>query len=106
MRVYLVLGCWGREEKEIVMCTGIENQILDISLKSERNLKIVDHLDNVYGMIDRPLYNNVHTAIFSIENAFGETGNLVFQKEKFEVIEDFCILHKKCGIYLRLDMKE
>jgi len=106
MKVCLVLGCWGRERNGIVICSGIENEILDVTVRSGRNLAIVDHLDKQYGMLDRPLYENVHTAIFGVKNKFDEVGKPVFSDAVFQAIEDFCVIHRKCGVYLRLDLKE
>ena len=51
----------------IALCLGCENEILDLSNNTERNIAIADYLDSNYGLFDRPLYNNVHTAVFNIQ---------------------------------------
>jgi len=45
MKVILVLGCWGNQNNGLCLCSGIENEILDLTLKTERNKEIVDYLD-------------------------------------------------------------
>lgn len=106
MNVVLICGCWGREEEGFVSCSGASNIILDLGKNTERNKQIIDFLDNVYKIFDRPLYNNVHTAIFNIQEKFSDKGKPVFKEALFKRIEGFCIQHIKCGLYLRLEMKE
>lgn len=106
MRVCLVFGCWGRKHDNFQMCPGIENEILDITGHTERNIAIAKHLDDVYHLFDRPLYNNVHTAIFSLQENFSQECKPVFSKEYFRHLEGFCIMHAKCGLFLRLRLKE
>lgn len=88
------------------MCGGLVNEILDLTAPSERNTAMADFLDKRYGLFDRPLYANVHTALFSLKNEFEETGRGVFAKGVFELAEQFCVAHAKCGLFLRLEMKE
>ncbi len=106
MTFVLKLGCWGREIKDFTMCKGIENTILVLSNKTSINNDIINFLDNTYGLFDKPLYNNIHTAIFNIQNRFSDVKNSIFNEERFKIIEDFCIFHNKCGLYLRLDMED
>jgi hypothetical protein len=106
MRVYLVFGCWGRKHDDFQVCRGVENEILDITGDTERNIAIAKHLDEVYHLFDRPLYNNVHTALFSIQDKFSQEGKLVFPKTYFGHLEGFCVTHAKCGLFLRLRLKE
>jgi hypothetical protein len=105
MRVYLVLGCWGRKHGEFQMCGGVENEILDITGGTERNAAIAKHLDEVYHLFDRPLYNNVHTVLFSVQDNFSQHGKPVFQKDHYTQLEAFCAMHAKCGLFLRLRLK-
>ena len=106
MRVVLILGCWGREVDGFVCCGGVANEILDITKNSERNLQVAELLDKVYGLFDKPLYNNVHTAIWTIQDKFSSTNNMIFSEKIFKFMEEFCVSHRKCGIYLRLDIKK
>jgi len=106
MKVCLVLGCWGRKHDDFQVCRGVENEVLDITDHTERNTAIAKHLDEVYHLYDRPLYTNVHTALFSLQENFSQRGKPVFPKEYFEHMEGFCVIHAKCGLFLRLRLKE
>lgn len=106
MKLHLVLGCWGREEENFVSCSGISNKILDLTKHSDRNLRIIDYLDNIYKLLDKPLYVNVHTALFNIQDKFSIKGSQVFSTSEFHRIECFCQMHIKCGLYLRLKLEE
>jgi hypothetical protein len=106
MRICLVLGCWGRKHDNFQVCCGVENEILDLTDNSERNTAISKRLDDVYRLFDRPLYNNVHTAIFNLQDNFSQQGQPLFSKEFFIQLEGFCIMHTKCGLFLRLRLKE
>lgn len=106
MRVELILGCWGREQDNFNCCSGTTNVILDITKNTERNVLIAEFLDKVYGLFDKPLYLNVHTALWSLQDKFSDVSNPVFSKKFFKQIEEFCVAHKKCGVYLRLNIKE
>lgn len=106
MRLCLVLGCWGRKHGDFQMCRGAENEILDIGAGTDRNTAIADHLDSVYRLFDKPLYNNVHTALYSIQEKFSQMGNPVFPEDQYRRLEEFCVIHAKCGLFLRLRLKE
>jgi len=105
MKIILVLGCWGREYQEFKICGGVINEILNIT-KSSRDRKITDYLDSNFKLFDKPLYNNVHTALWNIQDKFSVKGKPVFQNIVFKSMEEFCVLHSKCGMFLRLDIKE
>src|SRR5574342_407722 len=102
MKLYLVLGCWGRGD-EFKFCGGVSNRILDLTLHSAVNTSITNTLDTTFKLFDRPLYNNVHTAIWSIQDKYSEAGKPVFHN--FKQLEEFCILHSKCGVFLKLELK-
>lgn len=106
MRVELILGCWGREKDNFSSCSGTKNVILDITKNTEKNVLIAEFLDKVYGLFDKPLYSNVHTALWSLQDKFSEIGKPIFPVNLFKQIEEFCILHKKCGVYLRLNVQD
>lgn len=104
MKVNLILGCWGRQELEFKICNGIENLILDITKNNENNIMIVQYLDSHYKLFNKPLYNNVHTVIFNIQDKFSTKDKPIFNSKFFKIMEEFCIMHRKCGLYLRLDL--
>lgn len=106
MKAYLILGCWGRTQSDIKICSGLENEILDITKPSKINLAIIEYLDNVYNILKHPIYKNVHTAIFNIKNNFEEINNPIFDKKKIEAIEEFCVIHRKCGPFLKVRIEK
>jgi hypothetical protein len=106
MKIILVLGCWGRENYEVISCPGVSNEILDLTKSNDKNLSIQNYLDTHFKLFDRPLYNNVHTAVWNIQEKFSERGKPVIPELKFKFIEEFCIDHAKCGLYLRLELKD
>jgi len=106
MRIILVLGCWGRKHGDIQMCCGVENEILDITEGTDLNRAIAKRLDDVYRLFDRPLYNNVHTVLFGLQESFSERGKPLFPHDLFGHFEAFCLMHAKCGLFLRLKLKE
>jgi hypothetical protein len=106
MRVCIVLGCWGREDNNFISCSSVKNCILDITKNTTRNIDIADYLDKNFSLFDKPLYTNVHTVLWNLQEKFSELGNPVFQEKYFRQMEDFCITHKKCGVYLKLELKE
>ena len=105
MKIKLVLGCWGREKEGFVSCPGVSNDILDLTNNSSRNVDIKNYLDSNFKLFDRPLYNNVHTAMWNVQDKFSEKGNPVIPEIKFKYIEEFCIDHAKCGLFLRLELR-
>ena len=106
MKLFLILGCWGREENGFTICNGIENRIIDLTKKTTQNVEIVNLLDSNYFLFDRPLYKNVHTALWNLQEKCSKIGCPVFGQQLFKNMEEFCISHKKCGVFLRLKMEE
>jgi len=106
MRVILVLGCWGRKHGEFQMCRSVENEILDLTDGGEMRVAVVNHLDSVYHLFDKPLYSNVHTALYSLQDKLAKDGRTVFQADQYRLLEAFCIIHAKCGLFLRLKLEE
>jgi len=100
------MGCWGLRTSGVTLCSSCENEILDLSADTERNIAIAEYLDSHYGLFDRPLYNNVHTAVFNIQEKFSKKGSPVFTKDTFAALERFCVMHVRCGLFLRLRIKE
>jgi len=105
MKTVLILGCWGRTEDGICTCNSVSNQILDVSIKTDQMKKVTDYLD-MLKLYDKPLYNNIHTVLFNIQDRFSEINKAVFNDKCFRRMEEFCIMHAKCGLYLKLELKE
>ena len=104
MKIILTLGCWGREKDGFISCSGAENKILDLTNRTKKNIEIENMLDFTYKLFDKPLYNNIHTALWNIQEKFSDIEGQVFNKELFKLIEEFCIAHSKCGVFLKLEL--
>ena len=105
MNIYLILGCWGHEENQFTLCPSIENKILDLSKKTQINLDILNFL-NSYKLFDQILRSNVHTLIYNLQTKFSTKINKVFDNDYYKLLENFCIQHKRCGVYARLLIEE
>jgi hypothetical protein len=88
------------------MCGGVENEILDLTEGSEMNTTVANHLDSIYHLFDKPLYSNVHTALYSLQDKLAKDGRAVFTDEQYRRLEAFCVMHAKCGLFLRLKLEE
>lgn len=105
MNILLKFGCWGREHNGLMLCAGVSNTLMDLTKQTERNREISNYLDTM-GLYDRPVYGNIHTIIFRLQNDFSVKGNVLFEEAIYKTLEEFCILHKKCGLYLKLEMED
>ena len=106
MKMELILGCWGRENNNFSFCSSTSNVILDLTKNTERNRNIAEFLDKMYGLFDKPLYTNIHTAVWNIQDKFSFKSNVVFPEVFFKQIEEFCVVHKRCGLYLKIEYRE
>lgn len=105
MKLLLKLGCWGRQKDSFMMCSAIENTILDLSKNTELNVEVAEFLDKAYNLTTKPLYNNVHTALWRVQDDFGTIGKPLFKPDFYKQIEEFCVAHAKCGLYLKLELE-
>jgi hypothetical protein len=98
---YLILGCNGHTDNDgFVHCNCVSNIILDISESSD---KVEKFLDNACGLFDGPIfdYNKCTNAVSMLYKDYGEIKPAMLFK-----IQSFFRLHKTCGIYLVLILKE
>ena len=103
--IYLVLGCNGyAESKSWIMCHGVENPLVDLTLLSDHDYKtLVDFLDRACGLFDSQMsdYNKcVNTLNFIYKHYHAYDDVTLFRVQKF------IKLHKDCGIWLALVLKE
>ena len=105
MKIYLILGCWGHDEEDFKLCPSVENKILNLSEKTKVNLDILSFLNN-YKLFDQVLRSNVHTLIYNLQTKFSTKTNKIFTDTYYSLLENFCIQHKRCGVYARLLVEE
>ena len=92
MKIILVLGCWGRVEDDFTTCGSVSNQILNLTKDSSRNADISTYLDSNFKLFDKPIYSNIHTAIWNIQEKFSIRGKPVFDERVFRRMEEFCVV--------------
>lgn len=103
--LYLILGCWGRNDDGFVSCPSVSNPILHIHKNLEDYNDISRFLKSV-GLADKRVmdYNAARNVIFALQRDYRMKGPQTFWTERqFRIIENFTIVHKPCGIYLALD---
>ncbi len=102
-RVYLILGCFGRNDNGFVTCNSIENKILEVSPSLERIDEFLAYIDFLQ-LPARPLsdYNAIRRALFKIQDKFYQNIKPIWSERYFRLIENFTLIHKSCGIYLKI----
>ena len=112
MQAYLVLGCNGSFKRcsqvsppnDFTFCGGLSNPILDLSLiPKDKYNKIISFLDMACGLFDKIERdkNKVSNIINFLCKTYGVIGENTTRN-----IQMFMHMHKHCGFYLILIMKE
>lgn len=101
--LYLVLGCFGYQEDDLVSCAAIENRILTIKPSLFEYQRMMDYFD-ICHLFDRSIldYNAVRHLLIYIRNEFQEPFKPFWSEKKWLAIEKFTTEHKKCGLDLKL----
>lgn len=102
---FLVLGCNGSKiSKNFTLCKGVSNPIIDLSSLSESNyLEIIDFFDNACNLFDTTM-NDYNKCINTI--AYLHRKHEAFSKDTINNIQSFTKMHKDCGIWIMLILKE
>lgn len=100
--LYVVLGCGGKIINNFVLCNKTENIVVDLSLDNIDN-NIVSFIDNACNLFNRPLTDT--NAIVNTLNLLN-TRFSIFDENMWSLIQMWIIQHKRCGIYLRLYLKD
>lgn len=103
--IYLVLGCFGLIENEILQCLGIENKIISINKKMIDYPKMMDFFDR-YKLFDNSILdsNGIKNFLFLFKETFNSINQRVWSEVKFKEIFNFIERHKNCGLYLNLSL--
>lgn len=105
MKAYLILGCNGfLDQNGITHCHSVANPILDLeSLDELQSGKVLKFLENGCGLFDKPCleYNMVGNAINILHKNFA-----AIDEKLIPSIQCFLKMHKICGVYLILVLKE
>jgi hypothetical protein len=99
------MGCNGNTIKnEFINCNGIENIIIKLSEIDEQNYgRVIDFFDKACGLFDAPV-NNHNKCTNIVTMLYRDYG--IINDEMLYRIQFFIKMHKPCGIYLFLIMKE
>ena len=102
---FLVLGCNGSGvSKDFVFCHGVKSPIIDLSsLDKEKYLELLDFLDNACNLFDSVMldYNKCVNTISFLHKKFD-----LYDQKTLNRIQTFIKMHKDCGIFLTLVLKE
>mgnify|MGYP001243569543 CR=1 FL=1 len=105
MDAVILLGCNGHVgEDRFVFCNGIVNPIADLSkIPSATKERLVGFLDKACNLFDETCtdYNKCINIINFLYRQFG-----IIDEEMLHRIQGFLKMHKKCGIYIMLMLKE
>lgn len=101
----LILGCNGYAlNKKFAACLGIENIILELTVLDQENYEIiVKFFEKACGLFDAPVndYNKCVSIITMLHRDYG-----IINQDTLKHIQFFLKMHKSCGIYLLLIMRE
>jgi len=102
--LYLVLGCWGRNDGGFITCSSASNPILRVHEGIEDYKYLIKYFENL-NLFNRKVidYNAVRSVIFRTQQEFPQGVKDLWDKRTFRLIENFTIVHKSCGIYLSLE---
>jgi hypothetical protein len=104
LKAYLVLGCNGLKHGEFVICKSVQNPIIDLEQISEDLYNtLLNFFDSACELFDSPIndYNkcvNTLSLLYRNYNAY--------DKNILNNIQSFIRIHKDCGIWIALILKE
>ena len=105
MQAYIILGCNGHVDLDgFLYCNAISNPIVDLSkVKKEDKDRLVSFLENACALFDEVChdYNKCVNIITYLYKNFN-----VINEDKLKKIQAFLRMHKICGVYMLLVMKE
>jgi len=106
--IYLVLGCYGRQEDDgFTSCCSAQNKILKIDESLTDFQEILYYIKSLR-LYEKPLmdYNAVRRVIFNFQERYYQKALPIWPEKKFKFIENFTLMHKMCGIYLSLKAED
>lgn len=104
IKAYLVLGCKGLTLDQFKFCNGVMNPVADLELISETIYEdVIEFLDRACNLFAEDVVEfnkcvNILTLLYK--------NYQIFDEKKLHQIQSFFKLHKSCGIWLALILKE
>jgi hypothetical protein len=102
--LYLILGCHGRIDEGFVSCSGTKNKILKIYPELEKGKELFEYIECLQ-LFTKPLidYNAIRRMLFNIQERYYQNFKPIWSDKQFRLIENFTIIHKMCGLYIKLE---
>jgi len=103
-KALLSLGCYGRQDYGFVSCNSIENVVLEITPKFEEIKDFLFYMKSL-GLMEKKLndYNAVRKVLFNIQDRYYQNYNTAWTSDYFRLMENFTLVHRSCGIYLKFE---
>lgn len=100
---YLVLGCYGRIDDGLVLCSSTENRILKLDDTLDQFDQIVEYFENLR-LFDRPIMdqNALRHLIHNLQKKYFQNIKPIWSQSKFTSMEKYLHMHGQCGVYARL----
>jgi hypothetical protein len=103
--LYLILGCFGRQDNGFVSCASVENRILKITSATEHYNDIMGYLDTCR-LFDKPMFEMqaIRHFIFNMRERYDQVGagRRLWDETSFTLYQKFLIDHRLCGLYVKL----
>lgn len=104
IQAYVILGCNGFKNKTFKYCNGIINPIIDLDkIPDDIYEDFVNFLERSCELFDGPVLD--HNKCSNILNMIHKKYSL-YSNEKLIDIQKFLKMHKDCGIFINLVLKE
>jgi uncharacterized protein YutE (UPF0331/DUF86 family) len=105
VNAYLLLGCNGYVSPEhFKYCSSICNPVIDLSkANKETSERIINFLDRACGLFDSACYD--YNKCINIINLLYKQYSII-DEDMLHNIQAFLRMHKRCGIYIMLILKE
>jgi len=105
MNAYVLLGCNGFTDTEgFLFCNSITNHIVDLSkIKYDEKERVINFLDKACGLFDAACYD-YNKCINIVNFLYRQYG--IIDEDGLHKIQAFLKMHKRCGIYVMLILKE
>lgn len=103
--LYVILGCFGRNDDGFVSCSGCENRILKVDNHIEQYNEMMAYFD-ACRLFDRPMFefSAINHFIKNMQDRFDQVtaGKRLWSEKNYHLYQKFIIDHRMCGLYIRL----
>lgn len=105
LKACLVLGCNGLRHQNFCLCTGVENNIIDLEKIDDKDdyKKLLDFFDNACNLFDSAMndYNKCVNTLSLLYKSYNS-----YDQKTLNNVQAFIKTHKDCGIWISLILKE